>query len=1001
MPKFAVTVNDNGVRKRVVLESATEPTEADVLSALRGSAAEPSPQPPATIAEMRRREEQGMVAALSPEQVQARVGSPEQLQEAVQDASRVGQQDGGLMDNLKEAFRGIGAFGSGTAGGEVLRAPVAGAETPEGKKFREAARFQAATGAGIVAPELLAAAVPEVAAGMTAAGATTKLGRVGQFLERGGAQALGGGTGGAATGAVEALPELARGEYKKAGETLGENILAGTVLGPLISEVGVPLAAAGARQLVKPAYAVKEALPYFGKFDFGGGLKAGAATFFRPRYAPRVGSMETAQIRDIIESSTGVKVPVGVAEALGEPGLAEAIKNAPVGAEVTPQQMESLKRLIVLNATELGGKNTGISSDDLAKSAVDILKKQLGSVSKPFEDAISNLTSQLKPAIDKGLVEVQNQAAAFVPGTAATPSFLGNKIRELQQAGYEFFKQTDTKNFNTLRNNPAYQKLIVKTPSMADWANNIDAQAVQMFKGTPEQAGGLVDQFGFQVPKEEVLATRGIPSTYPKGTREFVAAIGNMTEDQSLDALRRYRTQIGDSIGKADILPGLSDKAKIELYGAITRDIDKAISNLPTGTLRSQLDAANKFHRENVDKFIGKQVQSILKDVGAEGGAGPASIASKLESADAPTFLESIKSAARPEDAAAIDSTAKEYLFNQAAKVGADPVTGEVSVSKVVDYINKLAPEIQNRFFPNAKQIASLAKRQSALAGIDPNKVVSTLTVDANLLSDALGSKAPEIQKSIADAIKRSGEMDKQLRGTILGALKKASSGEVTDAVSQNPKKFISGIVDGTYTADQSRAALDMIGRESPMLVQQLQFQYVDDLIGKYSQGGVLNSQKLAADLAAESATGKAGEIRNYANAVLGTGKVSNLKAVLDNVARLEKLKAPITSNDPFVEAMARTAGAVVGEAVGGVARIGPIGTANQAAQMVKLAPRVKYKIASYVLSTPQLRELAMKPIGRFSKDELNAVLRGTAAAIASTEGEDSPDIDELQNLER
>lgn len=951
-------------------------------------------QPPATIAEMRRREEQGMVAALPEAEVAAAVGSTAQLNQAVQDASKVGQQENGFMAGLRETFRGIGTGGGGLAGGEVLRAPVAGAETPEGKKFREAARFQAATGAGIVAPELLAAASPEIAAAMTAAGGATRAERIGQFLGRVGAEGLGGAAGGAATGAFEALPEAARGEFQKAGKTFGENVLMGTAIGPLVSEVAVPLVSAGARQLVKPAVAARE---FFG----GGGLKGAAATFFRPRYAPRVGSMETTQIRDIIESSTGVKVPVGVAEALGEPGLAEAIKNAPVGAEVTPQQMESLKRLIVLNATELGGKNTGISSDDLAKSAVDILKKQLGSVSKPFEDAISNLTSQLKPAIDKGLVEVQNQAAAFVPGTAATPSFLGNKIRELQQAGYEFFKQTDTKNFNTLRNNPAYQKLIVKTPSMADWANNIDAQAVQMFKGTPEQAGGLVDQFGFQVPKEEVLATRGIPSTYPKGTREFVAAIGNMTEDQSLDALRRYRTQIGDSIGKADILPGLSDKAKIELYGAITRDIDKAISNLPTGTLRNQLDAANKFHRENVDKFVGKQVQSILKDVGAEGGAGPASIASKLESADAPTFLESIKSAARPEDAAAIDSTAKEYLFNQAAKVGADPVTGEVSVSKVVDYINKLAPEIQNRFFPNAKQIASLAKRQSALAGIDPNKVVSTLTVDANLLSDALGSKAPEIQKSIADAIKRSGEMDKQLRGTILGALKKASSGEVTDAVSQNPKKFISGIVDGTYTADQSRAALDMIGRESPMLVQQLQFQYVDDLIGKYSQGGVLNAQKLAADLVAESATGKAGEIRNYANAVLGTGKVSNLKAVLDNVARLEKLKAPITSNDPFVEAMARTAGAVVGEAVGGVARIGPIGTANQAAQMVKLAPRVKYKVASYVLSTPQLRELAMKPIGRFSKDELNAVLRGTAAAIASTEGEDSPDIDELQNLER
>jgi hypothetical protein len=35
MPKFAVTVNDNGVLKRVVLESATESKEAEVLAALR------------------------------------------------------------------------------------------------------------------------------------------------------------------------------------------------------------------------------------------------------------------------------------------------------------------------------------------------------------------------------------------------------------------------------------------------------------------------------------------------------------------------------------------------------------------------------------------------------------------------------------------------------------------------------------------------------------------------------------------------------------------------------------------------------------------------------------------------------------------------------------------------------------------------------------------------------------------------------------------------------
>ena len=954
-----------------------------------------SSQGPATIAEMRRREEQGMVAALSPEQVQARVGSPEQLEEAVQDASNVGQQQGGFMSGLRKAFRGLGSAGSGVAGGEVLVAPIAGAETPEGKKYRQAATFQAATGAGIIAPELLMAALPEVGAGMTVAGGATKMARFEEFLIRAGSQALGGGVGGAATGTAEALPELARGEYKKAGETIGENILAGTAFGPLISEVGVPLAAAGLRQFVKPAYAAKELIT-------GGGFSGAKATFFRPRYSPRVGSLKISEIRDILESSTGVRIPVGVAEAIGEPGLVEAIKNAPIGAEVTPQQMEGLKRLIVLNATELGGKNIGITTDELAKSAVDILRKRLGAVSKPFEDAIGTLSAQLKPSIDKGLIDVQNAANALVPGTVSTPSFLGNIFREFEQSGYNFFKQTDAKNFNALRGNESYQKLKGKVLNTVKWANDTDAQAIQSLKTTPEESALLLDQFGRKVvTKPSAQTTQGIPSTYPPDTQKFVAAIGNMASKQSIDAMRNYRTIIGDSIGNDSILPGISDRAKKQLYKAITKDIDAMIDGASDAKLKAQLQGANKFHRENADNFVGRQVQSIIKDVGAEGGAGPASIAKKLESADAPTFLQSIKAAARPEDAAAIDSTAKEYLFNQAAKSGLDPVTGEISISKVVNYINGLAPEIQSQFFPNSKQIAGLARRQSALSGIDPNKIVSDLTVDAGLLSEALGSKAPEIQKTIAEAIKKKAEMNKQLRGSILGALKKSSSSDVTDIVSQNPKNFISGIVDGTYTPQQSRAALDMIGRESPMLVEQLQFQYLNDLIEKYTTSGVLNSKKLASELAGESILGKASDVRNYADAVLGSGKVSKLKSVLDNVARLEQLKTPVASNDAFVEAVIRGAEAVTGEVVGGMARVGPIGMANQAVRVAKLTPGVRYKIAAHVLSTPQLRELAMKPIGRFSKEELNSVLRGTAAAISAAEGEDSPDIDELQNLER
>ena len=68
------------------------PTEVDFKSILdyeaaQGISAQPKPsQGPATIADMRRREEQGMVAALPPEQVQS------QLQEAVDQSNKIGQR---------------------------------------------------------------------------------------------------------------------------------------------------------------------------------------------------------------------------------------------------------------------------------------------------------------------------------------------------------------------------------------------------------------------------------------------------------------------------------------------------------------------------------------------------------------------------------------------------------------------------------------------------------------------------------------------------------------------------------------------------------------------------------------------------------------------------------------------------------------------------------------------------------------------------------------------
>jgi len=95
------------------------PTEADFKAILDWEAAQgvsaPAAQPPATIAEMRRREEQGMVAALPEAQAAVAVGSTAQLNRAVQDASKVGRMESfvGTMGQMAEPTGMLAPFEGG------------------------------------------------------------------------------------------------------------------------------------------------------------------------------------------------------------------------------------------------------------------------------------------------------------------------------------------------------------------------------------------------------------------------------------------------------------------------------------------------------------------------------------------------------------------------------------------------------------------------------------------------------------------------------------------------------------------------------------------------------------------------------------------------------------------------------------------------------------------------------------------------------------------------
>ena len=124
-------------------DKPTPPTKDDVDALVAYDSqlgGQPQTQGPATIAEMRRREEQGMVSALPPEQVQAAIGSTAQLNQAVKDAGKVG-----MMERFVGSFAGM-ADPSGQVtpfmeGTEARIAP-SGEFTPLGAAEARGARVQ-------------------------------------------------------------------------------------------------------------------------------------------------------------------------------------------------------------------------------------------------------------------------------------------------------------------------------------------------------------------------------------------------------------------------------------------------------------------------------------------------------------------------------------------------------------------------------------------------------------------------------------------------------------------------------------------------------------------------------------------------------------------------------------------------------------------------------------------------------------------------------------------
>ena len=950
MPTYKITDPASGKTLRVTGDSPpTEDELNDIFKSVGGSTAQPAPAP---IGEMRRRKGEGEIAAAQP--------TPEQgLQQAVEQSKQV---------DSRSFWEKVGASEGGYQNPEESTAVA----QQMGSQSVKALKTAAAVGAGIAAPELAALAAPSIFAAAPTAGVMGGIARVGSMAASG-----------ALSGAAQQTTEEALSGFPKgAGGRIGQSTLIGG---------GTGGAGAVAERFLPAAYqVVKNAT----------NPRAAATTVLRPSFTKSASQLSAEEARTLIQDTTGLDVPMGVGEAVGTPELANNIKNIEAGKELAPEAKDAIKREVAFAATQL--RNSGVTVNDLSKYTVNSLEAQLGRLSAPAKAAVEDVSKELHSEISSAFNKVQNDAQALVPGTAATPTTMGNRYRGHVKDAFNEIGTAEQTAWNDSKALPEYGTVKIVPKNTQAWYDSLGQKTVQQDVARPEENLLLLDQFGRTVPKESANITRPIESMFPTGTGTFGSATTKLSPEQTLEQMRNFRSQVGNSIGNNTIFPGRSDFEKKQLYKAVSTDIEDAVNALPTSALKTNLQKATALTKQRYATFDNPVLDNILKDFGGEGGIGPAGIAAKLESADAPSFLAELQKSVGPTRQAALNNDVGEYLFNQAGGAARDSTTGKVSAGKLLNNIDKLAPEIRTQFFPNYADVVALAKKEGALSKLDPKKILSNLTIDdPTLLHDALGA-APSatVTAKLKDAFAKSKALDDQLFGSVFGAIKSNSGEGISEAVAQNPERFVRAITDGsTFSPDQTRKAMGLIASENPKIIQDLQFHYVNELLSNSASEGRISASNLLKDLRGESAISKAGKLRETADAVLGDEKANYLESVLMALGEIEKAGRDIAPSMPLVDLAARGAGAAAGAATRGLTGIGTIGAANELGAIARQGSKLRYAFASWLLTTPELRKLATTPISRLDSETGRQLVNGFSNFMADKYGPDSPEADEIHTM--
>ena len=513
--------------------------------------------------------------------------------------------------------------------------------------------------------------------------------------------------------------------------------------------------------------------------------------------------------KEAVKAKYGIDVPQTIGEMTGSKlfsrgeTMYEKLPGATGFTELRARQEEALRQL----QSAMMGK-TPPEDEKVGRALIDELMSKIA----PAQTWVTAAGKELQTAGTKGIEDVISDVT--LPVRQQLSEDTGNAIRAGVIARRDAVKAEADRLYDVVRNTPGGTGKVFPGADLQTDLKDLLAKlpAPETTKTVATGLFGPTNKPLTTTVTQKELLEKYVPPNILGRLNEVVNLKNPMF---SLSDLQQMRTEVYDAIGATG---GVPDSYYLPRIGkALTKAIDEGINKLPSGNLKSALDAANAHYRDKMIPFNRIGITELFKPGDEPGGVSGYGILQRVLGGDNAemryNMLKDTLGNTSPEFTR-LKRVIADNIFEPSKYPGEELIDPNRFISNLAEFQRK-NPAIADDIFGKKINTLFLRARLSGLGGLSP-----TDKVNARDFAALIASPDPTAAK-LRTLVHAERNRDSLYKNEILGMI---ARGELPDR-GINPVDFVNRFV-GLGTPSEIKQVMDLI-KNKPDLVDDVRAKVV------------------------------------------------------------------------------------------------------------------------------------------------------------------------------